>query len=265
MSSQPHDSPTPKISEDQKRQYREEGFFILERIISDRQLEILRDACGVLIDLMHQEMDRLNTDHIHISHRHRRYHIAKQFAQVPQLSEYIFSPLMAEICQATIGNEAFLFYDQYVVKSAEQGSHFSWHQDGGYLGFPHRPYVTIWAAVDDMTLENGTAYVMPYSTIGIRTLVEHVRDPVSGDKVGYFGNAEGVPAIVPAGSLVVFSSLCFHRSGQNTTDQMRRAYVTQYSPEPIYRPGSQELLHLGIPFLSQGHRVSPPSECRVCR
>ena len=162
---------------------------------------------------------------------------------------------MAEVCKATIGETAFLFYDQYVVKAAEQGITFSWHQDGGYLGFPHPPYVTVWAAVDDMTLENGTAAVMPFSTIGIRTLVEHVRDPATGDKTGYFGKEPGIPAVVPAGSLVVFSSLTFHRSGANTTDQMRRAYVTQYSPVPIYKPGSTDPMHLAVPFLQDGEFV----------
>ncbi len=245
----------PRISVADQQQYQDEGYFILKRAIPEEHLQILRDSCDFLIEAMHAEMDRQGTDHIHISHRGKRYHIAKQYEQAPRLSEYIFSELMAKVCRATIGETAHLFYDQYVAKAAEQGSQFAWHQDGGYLGFPHRPYVTVWAAVDDMTLENGTTFVMPYSTIGIKTLVEHVRDPVMGDKVGYFGKEPGVPAIVPAGSLVVFSSLCFHRSGANTTNKMRRAYVTQYSPEPIYKPGTAELMHLGVPFLKQGERV----------
>ena len=90
-----------------------------------------------------------------------------------------------------------------------------------------------------------------------RTLVEHVRDKKTGDKAGYFGEETGVPAIVPAGSVVVFSSLSFHRSGPNTTDQMRRAYVTQYSPEIIRRPGETDPMHLGVPFLENGRRISP--------
>jgi hypothetical protein len=243
------------ITEDHRRQFQEEGYFILDRVIPDAHLQILRDSCDLLIEVMHREMDRLGVDHIHISHRGRRYHIAKQYEQAPELSRYVFSDLMAEICRATIGDTAYLFYDQYVVKAAEQGIKFSWHQDGGYLGFSHRPYVTVWAAVDDMSEENGTAYVLPYSTIGIRTLVEHVRDPQSGDKIGYFGNEPGVPVIAPAGSLAVFSSLCFHRSGANQTDRMRRAYVTQYTAEPLYKPDSQELMHLGVPFLRSGTRV----------
>lgn len=243
------------ITPDHRRQYEEEGYFILEGALDREQLDILENACEVLIDAMHAEMDRQGVDHIHISHRGKRYHIAKQFERAPRLSEYVFSELMADICRATIGDDAFLFYDQYVVKAAEQGIEFSWHQDGGYLGFPHRPYVTVWAAVDDMTEENGPAWVMPFSTIGIRTLVEHVRDPKKGDKTGYFGKEAGIPALVPAGSLVVFSSLTFHRSGANRTDKMRRAYVTQYSPEVIRRPGESEPMHLADAFLKDGERV----------
>jgi len=244
------------ITDAHRQQYREDGYFILERAIPEEHLGILRDSCDLLIDLMHQEMDRLGTDHIHISHRGKRYHIAKKYDQPPRLKEYVFSDLMAEVCKATIGDTAYLFYDQYVVKAAEQGMQFSWHQDSGYLGFFHRPYVTVWAAVDDMTPENGTASILPFSTVGIRTLVEHIRQEETGDKVGYFGNEPGIQAVVPAGSLVVFSSVTFHRSGANTTDRMRRAYVTQYSPEPIYKPGTEEPMHLVAPFLDDGHKVA---------
>ena len=246
----------PLITAQLREQYQREGYFILERVIPDEHLQILRDSCERLIAVMHAEMDRLGVDHIHISHRGKRYHIAKQYEQAPRLREYVFSDLMAEVCRATIGETAYLFYDQYVVKAAEQGIKFSWHQDGGYLGFPHTPYVTVWAAVDDMTIENGTAYVLPYSTSGIRSLVEHIRDPETDDKSGYFGSEPGIPAIVPAGSLVIFSSLTFNRRGANTTDPMRRASVTPYSPEPIYKPGTQDLMHLGVPFLRDGRTLA---------
>ena len=244
------------ITDDHRKQYQRDGYFILERAIGEEHLTILRDSCDHLIDLMHQEMDRLGTDHIHISHRGKRYHIAKKYDQSPRLTEYVFSDLMADVCKATIGDPAFLFYDQYVAKAAEQGISFSWHQDSGYVDFNHNPYVTVWAAVDDMSIENGTAYVLPWSKCGIRSRVEHIRDPQTGDKVGYFGSEEGIPAVVPAGSLVVFSSLTFHRSGANTTDKMRRAYVTQYSTERLLDPETDELMHLGVPFLKDGQHAT---------
>ena len=54
--------------------------------------------------------------------------------------------------------------------------------------------------------------------------------------VGYEGPDEGVGAIVPAGSVLVFSSVTLHRSSTNTTDKPRRAYLAQYSGTPLIDP-----------------------------
>ena len=240
------------VNAEHAAQFESEGYFILESVISDTLMETLESSCDVLIKRMHDEMDRLGTDHIHISHRDKWYHIAKQFMYAPGLDRYVFSKLMEEICRQTLGDNAYLFYDQYVVKAAEQGISFSWHQDSGYLGFPHQPYITCWAAVDDMTVDNGTAWILPYSQSEPKGLVEHVRDPVTGDKAGYFGDEKGIPVVVPKGSVAVFSSLTFHRSGPNRTDNMRRAYVTQYSSRPVIDPSTNAPIHLAIPFINDG-------------
>ncbi len=42
---------------------------------------------------------------------------------------------------------------------------------------------------------------------------------------------EAVPAPVPAGGMVVFSSLTPHCTGPNLTDSVRKAYIVQYAPE----------------------------------
>lgn len=244
------------ITEEQRQQFRDEGYFILKCAVSDEHLQILRSASDHLVRIVDAEMDAAGVDHVHITHKGIRYHIAKRYKEAPRLEEFVFSELMADICRATIGETAYLFYDQYVIKGADKGIAFSWHQDSGYLGFPHTPYITCWIAVDDMSEENGTAYVMPFSTIGIRTLVEHIRDPETGDKIGYFGDEPGLPLVVPAGSVAVFSSLSFHRSGPNRTNKMRRAYVTQYSSEPIRRPGENEPMHLAVPFIGSAVNVS---------
>ena len=49
---------------------------------------------------------------------------------------FIFSDPMAEICRATIGPEAFLFLDQYVVKAAEKGMSFSLASGRGLYPVP---------------------------------------------------------------------------------------------------------------------------------
>ena len=113
-----------------------------------------------------------------------------------------------------------------------------------------------------MSEENGTVYVMPYSHIGIRSWVKHIREEGSNDLVGYFGPEKGVPAIVPAGSIVAFTSINFHSSGTNTTDSMRRAYLAQYSAEPLLSHDGSRLWGNAEPLLRNGKSAvgEPPPE-----
>ena len=46
--------------------------------------------------------------------------------------------------------------------------------------------------------------------------------------------------VFEAGTIVAFSSLTLHRSGANVTDRPRRAYVCQYTAEPLIVPETGE-------------------------
>ncbi|MGH7145282.1 MAG: phytanoyl-CoA dioxygenase family protein [Planctomycetota bacterium] len=246
---------TGLVSADHLRRFREDGFFVLDAAIGAAHLAMLREECAAFIEKEHGEMDRLGVDQRGLNYRGKRYFISCRYAESARLADFIFSPLMAEICQATLGPEAFLFHEQYVVKAAEQGMKFSWHQDSGYVGHDHRPYLTTWCALDDMTEENGTVYMLPYERAGGKTRVEHWRDTDTTDLIGYGGDDPGVPVICPAGSIAVFSSTCFHRSGFNRTKNMRRVYLPQYSAEPIYAKDGSKLWRFAVPFIMDGRIV----------
>jgi ectoine hydroxylase-related dioxygenase (phytanoyl-CoA dioxygenase family) len=245
------------ISSEQREQYREEGYFILEGVVPDHHLTMLREECQHYIEKEDAELSRREDNQRGITHMGKRYFISDQHKQNERLKDYIFSDLMAEVCRATVGPEAYLFWEQYVVKGAEVGMKFSWHQDSGYVGYDHTPYMSCWCALDDMSEENGTVYVLPFSRAGTRTREDHVVEQGSNDKVGYFGDDPGVPVIVPAGSLAVFTSVTFHRSGANTTDQMRRVYLTQYSGSPIYTEDGSKLWGNAVRFVENNKRTEP--------
>jgi ectoine hydroxylase-related dioxygenase (phytanoyl-CoA dioxygenase family) len=241
-----------EMTPEQRRQYQEDGYFVLERVIPPEHLETLRRELDAAIERVHAEMDAQKTDVLGINHRNRRYFVTL-FRETGKLAEFLFSDYMEQIVRATIGGDAFLFCEQYVVKAAEKGMQFSWHQDSGYVRIPHKPYVSCWCALDDMTEENGTVYMLPYARAGTTTKVEHVKDIATNDLVGYHGDDPGEPVIVSAGSIAVFSSTCFHRSGVNRSPNPRRVYLAQYSPEPILRDGKPTIL--AEPFLKDGKRV----------
>lgn len=244
------------VTDAQREQYQREGYFILERVIPEADLEGLRAECGRFIGMMDAEMDRQGTDTLGINHRNNRYFIARRYAESAALRRFLFSPLMAEICRATLGPDAYLFWEQYVVKAAEVGMPFSWHQDSGYVGHDHRPYLSCWCALDDMTEENGTVSLLPFSRAGVSSRQEHVKQAGSNDLVGYHGDDPGLPVLVPAGSIAVFSSVTFHRSGTNRSDWMRRVYLAQYSAEPILKKDGSGLWGFAEPFLQDGENVA---------
>jgi len=242
------------INPQQKAQYQNEGYFVLENVIPDKELEAVRAECSQLIAEQEAEMDRQGTDVINLSRRNSRYFVFLAYKDRPQLGKFIFSDLMAEICRGTIGSEAYLFWEQFVVKGSEKGSAFAWHQDSGYCDGPHKPYVNCWIPLDDVSEENGTLYILPYSIAGTKERIEHKVMPNSNERVGYFGEHPGVPVICRAGSVAVFSSTSFHRSGTNQTHRLRRIYSIQYSPEPVLELDGS-LKGLAEKFMAVGKRV----------
>jgi ectoine hydroxylase-related dioxygenase (phytanoyl-CoA dioxygenase family) len=78
-----------------------------------------------------------------------------------------------QISKALLGPDSFLFFDGFVVKGAEAGMKLAWHQDSGYVNavdgdIEHKPYITCWCPLDDVTEENGTVYILPMSESGIK-------------------------------------------------------------------------------------------------
>jgi ectoine hydroxylase-related dioxygenase (phytanoyl-CoA dioxygenase family) len=140
-----------------------------------------------------------------------------------------------------------LFNEQFVVKGAGKGASFAWHQDSAYVGFDHKPYLTVWIALDDTTEENGCVYLLPRNLETDPGIDEHEWQEDSKELNGYFGDEPGRPMVCPAGTVVAFSSRTLHRSGPNGTDRPRRAYIAQYSVEPIRNPESGELKRFAKP------------------
>lgn len=240
--------------------FREKGFAILPNAIDAEALAMLHMECGYFIGYTDAWMASKDLDVMGITHKGKRYFISNRYRQSPHLHEFIFSELMRSIVMGFLGPDAYLFVEQWVVKGAEQGMKFAWHQDSGYVKFidppnVHQPYLTCWCALDDMSPENGTISVLPHEVIGTRNnVLNHVREEGTNDLVGYHGGESGVEISVEKGSIVVFSSTSLHRSSANTTNRRRRAYLVQFTAEPLYS-SSGKLWSQAVPFLKGGEVV----------
>lgn len=247
------------LSDAQRDEFRTRGFTVLPAAIPPADLDALRGELDRFIGEIDAEMDAAGTDVIHLNHRNKRYFVANRSARSEVLSSFVYGELMAALCRDTIGPDAWFFLEQYVVKFAEVGMTFSWHQDSGYLKSQmpqhERPYLTAWCALDDMTVENGTIWVLPFERAGGGAIIDHVLDETTNDWVGYWGDDPGDPVEVPAGSVVAFSSTLLHRSGPNTTHRPRRSFLCQYTPEPVLWPDGRPHIN-AVPFLAGGEIVA---------
>ena len=242
---------------DHARHFDVDGFFVLDGVVPSGDLELLRRECGRLVEERDREMDRHGVDKLDLDHRGRRYFL-HAYDTSAEVRRFLFSDLMAEVARTALGDTVHLFNEQYVVKAAERGMHFGWHQDSGFIPYAHEPYLTCWIPLDDVSEANGTVHLLSYSRAGTRDVVPHVRDEATNDLIGYTGDDPGDPVVARAGSIVCFSSTVFHRSGPNTTDHMRRVYVAQYSTQPLLNEEGTRPHNLAEPILLDGQRARRP-------
>ncbi len=250
---------TSLLTEAQKEQFHRDGYCFVERVIDEVNLEMLRRECDRFVEETNARMDGAGIEVEGISRRNSRYFIGQPSLQSDEVRAFVYGDLMADICRSLLGDTVLLGWEQFVVKAADSGARFGWHQDCAYasnMGATALPAsLSCWCALDDMSEENGTVYVLPYSKFGGDDLLPHERDEELNDLVGYTGDDPGTPAIVPAGSIVLFSGFTFHRSGTNKTNRMRRVYLPQYT-SGIAKNADGSDFGRAEPFLIDGRKVS---------
>lgn len=245
------------LGPEQRRAFVEEGYFVLEGVLSSDQLAALR-AEAEHARVWHEgeiaaqkTVDRLN-------HAGEHYFIPGRSRERPALAEYLRSELMVECARALLGPEAYLFIELFILKLARNRVPFGWHQDHGYVdayGFGHyAPSMSLWAALDDVTAQNGALEVLPFSQRRFDSAPPHRQDE-HGNFVADFGVETGTVLPVPAGSVIVMSGLLPHRSGINERDAIRRAYLCQFSPRPVLDDRGRPI-QMATPLLRNGHAVS---------
>jgi hypothetical protein len=103
--------------------------------------------------------------------------------------------------------------EQFIVKPPSAGHKgcFPWHQDShGVVQESGTPTISIWVALDDASVDNGCL------------IFRSADEP----------NVElSVP--LRAGGAVLIGGMTWHRSGVNSTNRSRRAWMPQFSARPV--------------------------------
>lgn len=220
---------------DTVQDFTRQGHAVFEDALSPDTLTMLRDICDALLAAPPEDG---GAGKHNIGQGAARRFLAHRHEDFPALEAFLLSPVMARITSACLGTPGYLFNEQFVVKGAHRGGSFAWHQDGAYVPFAHRPYLSVWMALDDATEENGCVYLLSRDLDARPGIDRHEKVGESDELNGYSGPDTGLPMTCKAGTIVAFSSLTLHRSGANSTPRQRRAFLAQYSAEPLLDPAT---------------------------
>jgi ectoine hydroxylase-related dioxygenase (phytanoyl-CoA dioxygenase family) len=259
-------SPPPyrQLTADQVAQFDRDGFVVVPDAIGAGELaEVVAE-----VDRFEAEVDRLlqsvEDGRVSIAEAGAITFSVHLVARSERLRAFSAHPFFTGVCADLVGPDVRLYWDQAVYKKPEKPRRFPWHQDNGYAFVEPQQYLTCWVALTDATLQNGC----PQVARGLHrsgTLAHTYVDPLGWEC--FTDPADVAVAEVPAGGVVVFSSLTPHLTGPNLTDSVRKAYILQYAPagaEVLHDEGDGAIRRVPaddptrqFPVLRSGQAVAP--------
>lgn len=213
-----------KLTANEVRFYREEGYLYLPGLIADEAVAELRDEvvdilrqCGFAVERMYQA--RTSADKLRQT---------DQYLAGGAVDALVNSPALLSIAAQLLEGPSRLYLPFTAIKSARGGGRFHFHQDNQYTQFVDGLCgINIWVALVDMTPENGCLQMVPRSHTQGTLEVAYSADGTSHKKVT-FEPEQFLPVRMRAGDAVAFSRLTVHGSGPNATDEPRIAYAVQF-------------------------------------
>lgn len=209
-------APLSRLTDDQIKFYKEEGYLILPGMISPEEAAALY---GEVMQIM--EIIGLGTTKLKQS---------REYLPDSHLDAFVNSENLRGYASALMEGEASVYLPFTAVKSGGGGGEFHYHQDNQYTRFDG-PGINLWFGLMPMTEQNGCLKVVPRSHLN-GTLPSYSPEN-DGHKAVTFDPESFVPILMQPGDCVAFSRLTVHGSGPNTTPEHRVAYAVQYNRDDV--------------------------------
>ena len=199
------------LSNEQREFYLENGYLIVENVLSAERLERARDALEERYALEGDQAGSEGTDHQHFVRR-----LCNLFSKGRVWEEMGVEPIVLEVAKLTIGEDvrwqAMNFHDPV---PGESEAHQAIHADRSF--FPNcTGYMNVCWVIDDMTVENGATRIVPGSHKR-----SWPRDVLTEEETRAVIEGE-IYAVCAAGSLVFVHGDAWHGGRANYSQSTRR-------------------------------------------
>lgn len=216
-----------KLTNDEIRQYNEQGYLNVGRTLTDKGLESLISESMKSWAAEKQEYSDSATwlKNSLLVDIHKKSPTAKSF--------YINGPLV-DIMEQLIGPNIKGVTSQLTFKMRGNTKAFGWHQDNGYGELEPYNAVTALTALDDTDEENGCLRIIPGShkqgqidvsdVINSKTKAKQVSIDLDVDE------SKAIPARMKAGETLIFNCFFLHQSqGNFSKTRDRRILFLRYA------------------------------------
>ena len=136
-----------------------------------------------------------------------------------------------------------IWHDQALIKQP-WANPTGWHLDNPYWSWHSPNAISLWVALDDVTLQNGCLYFLP----GTHKTASYKNSSIGENISDIFkiypewAKLNAIPAPMKAGSCSFHNGLTAHGAGPNMTPGWRRAMTCGYMPDGSTFNGQQNIL-----------------------
>lgn len=251
-----------KLSQEQIDFFNENGFLAGIKMLDEKQVERLRNELNQLTDPNGEGHELFYEFHSNESADADTilFHALGAWRITPAYHDVLWNPRFLVAASQLLGNMPVRFWhDQLFYKPAKKGGVVAWHQDYSYwtrtIPVAH---LTCWCGLDDSTKENGCLQYVPGShRWGLLDKPE-----LAGDMMGIMNyltpqqqkEFKPIPVETKAGEAIFHHPLTLHGSGENKSNQPRRAFVINVFADGV-RSDSNDTLLNGVPVIKKGEKM----------
>jgi len=250
-----------RLDDQQVASYHERGYLAGPRLLSDAQVDALREQLEELFDPNHPGRELFYEYHSNESAVPETvvFHALGAWRITPGFHDLLWNPAFVVPASQLLGGAVRFWHDQLFCKPARHGGVVAWHQDYSYWTRT-RPlaHLTCWIALDDADESNGCVHYVPGShrwdllpVTGLTGGMDAIRHVLTDQQKARF---KVVPAVLKKGHATFHHGLTVHGSFENRSDRPRRAVVINVFLDGVESASDDSLLQ-GVPPIARGEKM----------
>jgi ectoine hydroxylase-related dioxygenase (phytanoyl-CoA dioxygenase family) len=241
--------------------YQQNGYLAGVRLLSDEQVEVLREELMTLADPSYPGNPLFYEYHSNeaVDKTTVLFHALGAWRITPAMHDVLWNPAFTVAASQLLDGAVRFWHDQLFCKPPRHGGVVAWHQDYSYwTRTKPMAHLTCWIALDDVSCTNGCLHYIPGShrwpllpITGLAGDMTAIQTVLNEEQKAQF---QPVPVEFPKGHATFHHPLTIHGSYANRSDRPRRGLVINVFHDGVVSDSDEPLLE-GVPPIPKGQKM----------